>query len=102
VTDEPVRRLEQVTAHAGIRHEHAHQQEHRDDAEGVVSHRPHRRLADQLERRRSADQVAEAGNADQAHRHADRHAQQHQREQRDEPKDGNGVGAHAVSFTRPV
>jgi len=64
-------------------------------AEGVIGHRPHRGLADQFERRREADQITEAGDADEAHRHAYRHAQQHQRKQRDESQDGDGVGTHA-------
>ena len=102
MADETVGGAEQIAAHAGIGHERAHQQEHRDDAEGVVGHRAHRGLADQLERRRAADQVAEAGDADEAHRHADRHAQQHQREQRDKAEDGDGVGAHRALLTRPV
>ena len=50
-------------------------------------------LPDQLQRRREAGEVAEAGNADEPHRHADRHAQQHQHEQRYEADDGDGVSA---------
>ena len=101
MADKAVGGAEQFAAHAGIADEGAHQQEHRDHAEGVVGHRAHRGLADQLQRRRAADQIAEAGDADEAHRHADRHAQQHQREQRDEAEDGDGVGAHARLLRRP-
>ncbi len=93
MAEEAIGRAEQFAAHAGVRHEGAHQQEHRDDAERVVGHRPHRRLADHLQGRDAADDVAEAGDADEAHRHADRHAQQHHREQRDEPDDGDGIAA---------
>ena len=89
----------QLAAHARVGDKRAHQQEHRDDAEGVVGDRAHRRLADQLERRRTAIQVSEARHADEAHRHADRHAQQHQHEQRDETDDGDGIGAHACHST---
>ena len=84
---------EQLAAHAGVGDERAHQQEHRDDAERVVGHRPHRGVADDLERRPAADEIGEAADADEAHRHADRHAQQHQREQHDEADDGDRVGA---------
>ena len=70
------------------------QQEHRDHAEGIIRHRAHRSLADQLQCRRKTGEVAEPGDADEAHRHADRHAQQHQRKQRDESQDRDGVGAH--------
>ena len=79
------------------RDERAHQQEHRDDAERVVGDRAHRGLADQLQRRPAADEIAEAGDADQSHRHADGHAQQHQREQRDEADQGDGVGAQFLT-----
>jgi hypothetical protein len=99
MADEGVGGAEQLAAHAGIGDERAHQQEHRDDAEGVVGHRAHRGLADHLQRRPAADEVAEAGDADEAHRHADRHAQQHQREQHDEADDGDGVGARVASLT---
>ena len=95
VSDEGVGGAEQFAAHAGIRHERAHEQKHRDDAEGVVGHRAHRGVADDLQRRSAADQITEAGHADEPHRHADRHAQQHQHEQRDETEDGDRVGAHA-------
>ena len=71
-----------------------HQQEHRDDAERVVGHGPHRGLADHFQRRLGADQIAEAGDADQSHRHADRHAQQHHHEQRDEAEDRDQIGTH--------
>jgi hypothetical protein len=94
VADERVGGAKQLAAHAGVRHERAHQQEHRDDAEIVIGDRAHRGLADHLQRRRAADDVAEPGHAHEPHRHADRHAQQHQREQHQEPDDGDGVGAH--------
>ena len=94
MADQGVGGTEQLAAHARGGDERAHQHEHRDHAEGVVGHRAHRRLADQLQRRAGADDHAEAGDADQPHRHADRHAQQHQREQHDEAEDGDGVGAH--------
>ena len=80
--------------------ERAHQQEHRDHAEGIIRHRAHRGLADQFQRRRKAGEVAEAGDADEAHRHADRHAQQHQREQADKAEQGNGLVAHAAPTPR--
>ena len=51
MADESVGGPEQLAAHAGVRHERAHQQEHRDDAEGVVGHRAHRGVADDLQRR---------------------------------------------------
>ncbi len=74
-------------------------QEHRDDAERVVGHRPHRGVTDDLERGIAVDQIGKAGDADEAHRHADRHAQQHQREQRDKSKDGDDVAAHGAHST---
>ena len=92
MADEGVGGAEQLAAHAGARDERAHQQEHRDHAERIVGDDPHRGLADHFQCRLAADQVAEAADADQAHRHADRHAQQHQCEQHDEADDGNGVG----------
>ena len=95
MSDEGIGGAEQFAAHAGVRHERAHQQEHRDDAEGVVGHRAHRGVADDLQRRVAADQIGKAGHADEPHRHADRHAQQHQHEQGDETEDGDRVGAHA-------
>jgi hypothetical protein len=94
VPDKAVGGAEQFAAHAGIADEGAHQQEHRNHAEGIVGHRAHRGLADQFQGRRAADQIGKAGDADEAHRHADRHAQQHQRKQRDEAQDSDGVGAH--------
>ena len=94
--DKAIGGTKQVAAHAGMADKSSHQQEHRNHAERIVGHRAHRGLADQLERRRAADQVAEAGDADEAHRHADRHAQHHQRKQRDESKDGDGIGTHAA------
>ncbi|KAH2808148.1 hypothetical protein KXV85_006099, partial [Aspergillus fumigatus] len=94
MADEAVGGAEQFAAHAGIADEGSHQQEHRNHAEGVVGHRAHRGLPDQFQRRREAGEIAEACDADEAHRHADRHAQQHQRKQRDKSEDGNGVGAH--------
>jgi hypothetical protein len=93
VADEGVGGTEQLAAHARRGDECAHQQEHRDHAECVVGHRAHRRLADQLQRGPRADDHAKAGDADEAHGHADRHAQEHQREQHDEADDGDGVGA---------
>ena len=102
MAEEGVGGAEQLAAHAGGGGERAHQQEHRHDGEIEVGHRPHRGLADHLERRPAADDVAEAGDADQAHRHADRHAQQHQHEQRDEPDDGDGIGAHAARLIPPA
>ena len=80
MADKRIGGAEQFAAHAGIGHERAHQQEHRDDAEGVIGHRPHRGVTDDLERGIAVDQIGKAADADQAHRHADRHAQQHQRE----------------------
>ena len=77
----------------------AHQQEHRDHAEGIVGNDPHRGLADHLQRRLAADEVAEAGDADQAHRHADGHAQQHQREQHDEADDGDRIGGQIHRYS---
>ena len=94
VADEGIGGTKQFAAHARIGHEGAHQQEHRDDAEGIIGHRAHRGQPDAFQRRRAADQISEAGDADQAHRHADRHAQQHQREQADEAEDRDGVGTH--------
>jgi hypothetical protein len=99
MSDEPVGGPEKFTAHAGIADQRAHQQEHRNHAERIVRHGPHRGLADQLQRRRETNQIAKAGDADEAHRHADRHAQQHQREQRDKSEDGDSIGAHAVYST---
>jgi hypothetical protein len=96
MSDKAVGGAEQFAAHAGIADESAHQEEHRNHAEGVVGHRAHRGLADQFQRRPAADEITEAGHADEAHRHADRHAEQHQREQRDKADDGDGVGAHAL------
>ncbi len=100
--DKSVGGAEQVAAHAGIADEGAHQQEHRDHAERIVGDRAHRGLADQFQRRRAADEIAEAGNADEAHRHADRHAQQHQRKQRDESQDGDGIGTHRQVYSVPL
>ena len=96
MADKAVGGAKQIAAHAGMADEGPHQQEHRNHAERVVGHRAHRGLADQLERRRDADQIAEAADADEAHRHADRHAQQHQRKQRDKSEDRDGIGAHAA------
>ena len=58
MSDEGIGGAEQFAAHAGIRHERAHEQEHRDDAEGVVGHRAHRGVADDLQRRSAADQIS--------------------------------------------
>jgi hypothetical protein len=99
MADKAIGGAEQFAAHAGIADESPHQQEHRNHAEGVVGHRAHRGLADHFERRGAADQVAEATDADEAHRHAHGHAQQHQRKQRDEAQDGDGVGAHPAYST---
>ncbi len=96
MTDEGVGGAEQLAAHAGGGRKRAHQQKQRHDGEVEVGHRAHRGVADDLERGVAAREVAKAGDADQAHRHADRHAQQDQHEQRDEPDDGDGVGAHAA------
>ena len=99
MAEEGVGGAEQLAAHARRGRERAHQQEQRDDREIEVGHRPHRGVADVLERRPAADEIGEAADADEAHRHADRHAQQHQHEQRDEPDDGDGVGAHRAHST---
>jgi len=48
VADKGVGGAEQFAADAGDRDEGAHQQEHRDDAEGIIRHRAHRGLADQF------------------------------------------------------
>jgi hypothetical protein len=48
MSDKAVGGAEQLAAHAGIADEGAHQQKHRDHAEGVVGHRAHRGLADQF------------------------------------------------------
>ena len=94
VADKTVGGPEQFAAHAGRGNEGAHQEEHRDDAEGVVGDRPHRGLADHLQRRPGADDGAVAGHADETHRHSDRHPQQDQPEQRDKAEDGRRIGAH--------
>ena len=96
MSDKAIGGTKQVAAHAGMADEGPHQQEHRNHAERIVGHRAHRSLTDQLERRRGADEVAEAGDADETHRHADRHAQQHQRKQRDKSEDGDGIRTHAA------
>jgi hypothetical protein len=95
MTDERVGGPKQLAADAGDRNESAHQQEHRDDAEGIVGHRAHRGLADQLHRRPKAGETTEAGDADEPHRHADRHAQQHQCEEADEPDDRHDLAVHS-------
>ena len=92
--DERIGGAEQLAAHAGVGHEGAHQQKHRNDAEGVIGHRAHRGVADDFQRRLAVDEIGEAAHADEAHRHAHRHAQQHQREQHDKAEDGDQVGAH--------
>ena len=103
MAEEGIGGAEQFAAHAGIGHERAHQQEHRDDAEGVIGHRAHRGQADAFQRRGAADDVGKAGDADEPHRHADRHAQQHQREQHDKAEDGDRVGAQMRHrLTRPA
>jgi hypothetical protein len=89
----------QLLAHAGIGDECAHQQEHRNDAEGVIGHRAHRGVPDDLQRRLAIDQIGKAGNADQAHRHADRDAHQHQAEQHHKTKDRDGFTAHCCYST---
>ncbi|MCW2048027.1 UNVERIFIED_ORG: ABC-type nickel/cobalt efflux system permease component RcnA [Bradyrhizobium japonicum] len=97
MSDETVGGAEQLAAHAGIGHERTHQQEHRDDAEGVVGDRAHRGLADQLQGGRPVDEIGETGHADEAHGHADGHAQQHQDKQGNEADYGDGIGAHDYS-----
>ena len=100
MADEGIGGAEQLAAHAGVGHERAHQQKHRNDAEGVIGHRAHRGVADDFQRRLAADEIGEAGHADEAHRHADRHAQQHQREQHDKAENGDQVGAHMRLLAR--
>ena len=51
MADKGIGGAEQFPAHAGIRHEGAHQEEHRDDAERVIGHRAHRGEPDILQRR---------------------------------------------------
>ena len=98
MADEGVGGAEQLAAHAGRGGERAHQQKQRHHGEIEVGHRAHRRVADDLERRQAGGEIAEAGDADETHRHADRHAQQHQHEQADEPDDGDRVGAHSIGL----
>ena len=99
MADEGVGGAEQFAAHAGIGDERAHQQEHRDDAEGVVGHRAHRGVTDDFQRRIAVDQIGKAADADEPHRHADRHAQQHQHEQRDKSENGDRIAAHRAHST---
>ena len=99
MADERIGGAEQFAAHPGIGNKRAHQQEHRDDAEGVVGHRAHRGVTDDFQRRIAVDQIGKAGHADEPHRHADRHAQQHQHEQRDKPQDRDRVAAHRAYST---
>ena len=61
MAEEGIGGAEQFAAHAGIGHERAHQQKHRDDAEGVIGHRAHRGQADAFQRRGAADDVGKAG-----------------------------------------
>ncbi len=96
MADHRIRGTKQLRAHAGLRDDRAHQHEHRDHAERIVGHRPHRGETNHLQRRRQADDRGVAGDADQAHRHADRHAQQDQREQRNKAGDGDRVRAHGA------
>jgi hypothetical protein len=94
--DKTIRGAEQVATHAGIADKGTHQQEHRNDAEGIVGHGAHRGLANQFQSRRAADQVTEAGDADQPHCHSNGHAQQHQCKQRDKSQESDGIRAHGV------
>ena len=96
MAEERIGGAEQLAAHARGGGERAHQQEQRHHGEIEVGHRAHRGVADDLQRRQAGGEIAEAGDADEAHRHADRHAQQHQDEQADEPDDRDGVGAHGL------
>ena len=89
----------QLLTHAGIGDERAHQNKHWDDAEGIVGHRAHRGVADDLQRRLTVDEIGKARDADEAHRHADRHAHQHQAEQDQKTYDGDGFTAHGVHST---
>ena len=50
----------QLLAHAGIGDERAHQYEHRNDAEGVIGHRAHRGVPDDLQRRLAVDEIGKA------------------------------------------
>ena len=100
VPDETVGGAEQFAAHAGSRNKSAHEQEHRDDAEGVVGDRPHRRLSDHLQRGLEADDRGIAGHADKPHRHPDGDAQQNQSEQSDEAERGRRIGAHRLGLIR--
>jgi hypothetical protein len=94
MAEKAVRRPEQLAAHAGIGDERSHEKEHRDDAEGVIGHRAHGCVTDDLEGSIPVDEIGKARDTDQSHRHAHRHAQQHQCEQRDEADDGDRIRAH--------
>ncbi len=93
MTGERIGGAEQFAAHAGIGYERAHQQKHGNDAEGVIGHRPHRGMTDDLQRRLAADEIGKAAHAHEAHGHADRHAHQHQAEEDEKSDYGDEVGA---------
>src|SRR5262249_53951899 len=97
MADKGIGRAKKLTAHARVGNEGAHEQKHRDAPESVVGDSPHRRLPDQLERRRAAVEISKARYADETHRHADRHAQQHHRKQGEKTNDRDGIGAHRYS-----
>ena len=97
MSDERVRGAEQFAADAGDGYERAHQQEHRNDAEGIVGDRAHGGLANQLHRRPKAGETTKPGDADEPHRHADRHAQKHQRKQADEADDRDDLAVHPAT-----
>ncbi len=99
--DKGVGGAEQFAAHAGCGRECAHQEKQRNDREIEIGHRAHGGVTDDLECGGAVGQIAEAGNADEPHGHADRHAQQHQNEQRNETENGDGVSTHAGSLDRP-
>ena len=96
VAEPGVAGAKQFLRHPRCGREHAHQDEHRDQAEVVVGRRAHRRRREQVERRAPAGDRGEPADPGQRHGDADRHPHQHHQEHRRETRNGDEIGrAHS-------
>ena len=97
VPDPRVAGIEELAAHAGLRGEGAHENEHRDDAQVVVRQHGERYICQQIQTRTPAGDDRKPQHADYAHGHADRHPQRHEHEHGDEAEQGHEVTVHVRS-----